>query len=98
MNQNPLADIWKRDETAYSGWLVIPGSWSAEVMARAGFDALVIDMQHGLVDRAALLTMLQALDLAGAPGLVRVEWNEPSALMRALDTGAFGVICPMVNS
>jgi 4-hydroxy-2-oxoheptanedioate aldolase len=98
MLQNPLLELWQRDEAAYTGWLTIPSAWSAEVMAHAGFDALVIDMQHGLADGAQQLAMLQALGAAGVPALVRTAWNEPSGLMRALDLGAFGVICPMIGS
>lgn len=98
MIQNPLLERWKREEVAYTGWLSIPSPWSAEIMARAGFDAVVVDMQHGLTDHGGLLAMLQAIGSAGIPGLVRAPWNEPSALMRALDTGAYGVICPMVNT
>ena len=98
MIQNPLPELWKRGGTAYTGWLNLPSSWSAEVMARAGYDAVVVDMQHGLMDRGGLLTMLQAIGAAGVPGLVRAAWNEPGALMQALDAGAYGVICPMIGS
>ncbi len=98
MIQNPLIEMWRQGETAYTGWLNLPSSWSAEVMARAGYDALVIDMQHGLMDRAGMLAMLQAIGAAGIPGLVRTSWNEPSVLMQALDAGAYGVICPMIGT
>jgi len=98
MIDNPLTGLWARGGAAYSGWLTIPGSWTAEVMARAGYDALVIDLQHGLLDPGGLLPMLQAIQGAGVPALVRVAWNEPSGLMRPLDAGAYGVICPMVGT
>jgi 4-hydroxy-2-oxoheptanedioate aldolase len=98
MIQNPLIELWQRNETAYTGWLNLPSSWSAEVMARAGYDALVVDMQHGLMDRTCMMAMLQAAATAGIPGLVRVSWNEPGALMQALDAGAYGVICPMIGT
>jgi len=98
MIENPLTGLWTRGGVAYSGWLSIPGSWSAEVMARAGYDALVIDLQHGLLDTSGLLPMLQAIQGAGVPALVRAAWNEPSGLMRPLDAGAYGVICPMVGT
>src|SRR5207245_8966937 len=45
-----------------------------------------------------MLPMLQAITAGGSPSLVRVPWNEPSAIMKALDAGAGGVIVPMVNS
>lgn len=98
MNGRSLREHWQTGQVAYTGWLSMPDPWSAEVMAHAGFDALVVDLQHGLGDTGGLLGMLQAIGDAGVPALVRAAWNEPSGLMRALDTGAHGVICPMVNT
>jgi 4-hydroxy-2-oxoheptanedioate aldolase len=80
------------------GWCLIPSPFCAEVMAAAGFDWVCIDMQHGLIGYEEMLAMLQAVDGRDVPALVRVPWNEPSAIMRALDAGAAGVIVPMVNS
>jgi 4-hydroxy-2-oxoheptanedioate aldolase len=94
--QNPLLSLWKRDAAAYTGWLTIPSAWTAEVMAAAGFDALVVDLQHGLMDYAGMLAMLQAI--GPVPALVRASWNEPGSLMRALDAGAYGIICPMIST
>jgi 4-hydroxy-2-oxoheptanedioate aldolase len=67
-------------------------------MARAGFDWVCIDLQHGLIGYDEMLPMLQAVALAGVPSMVRVPWNEPVSIMKALDAGAGGVIVPMVNS
>jgi 4-hydroxy-2-oxoheptanedioate aldolase len=80
------------------GWCVIPGGFSAEIMAGAGFDWVCIDCQHGLIGYECMVGMLQALDGHGVATIVRVQWNEPSAIMKALDAGAQGVIVPMVNS
>lgn len=98
MTPNAFLERLNSGAPLYTGWLSIPSSWTAEIMAHAGFDALVVDMQHGLADQGQMLGMLQAIDAAGRPALVRAAWNEPSALMRALDCGARGVICPMVGS
>jgi 4-hydroxy-2-oxoheptanedioate aldolase len=81
-----------------NGWLSIPSSFSAEVMAHQGFDSLVIDMQHGVVDDQAAVTMLQAISTTPVIPLVRAAWNEPAHLMKMLDAGVYGVICPMVNT
>jgi 4-hydroxy-2-oxoheptanedioate aldolase len=71
---------------------------SAEVLARAGFDFLCLDRQHGLIDDALLWRQLAALDRqGGADAWVRVPWNAPADLMRALDGGAAGVIAPMID-
>ena len=83
---------------AVNGWCSIPSAVTAEVMARAGYDTVTIDLQHGLVDYQAALTMLQAVDGFGIPTLCRVSWNEPGAIMKALDAGFTGIICPMVNT
>ena len=98
MTGHPLTGLWRQDLPAFTGWLNLPDPFAAEVMAHAGFDALVIDLQHGLSDAARMVPLLQALEAARVPGLVRAAWNEPAGLMRALDAGACGVICPMVGS
>jgi 4-hydroxy-2-oxoheptanedioate aldolase len=76
----------------------VPDSFSAEVLGRAGFDWVCVDLQHGMIDQADLLGILQGLAVGGTPALVRVPWNEPASIMRALDTGAAGVVIPMVSS
>ncbi len=80
------------------GWLQLPGSATAELMGSVGFGFVCVDQQHGLIGDDALLPMLQALAATGTPALVRVTGNEPSAIGRALDRGAAGVIVPLVNS
>jgi 4-hydroxy-2-oxoheptanedioate aldolase len=77
---------------------VIPSAFSAELMGRAGFDWVGIDTQHGLIGYDQMALMLQALAITGTPAFVRVPWNTPGDIMKALDAGAQGVIVPMVNS
>jgi 4-hydroxy-2-oxoheptanedioate aldolase len=67
-------------------------------MAHQGWDSLTIDMQHGVIDEAALVQMLQAISTTDVAPVVRVPWLAPGIIMKALDMGAYGVICPMVNS
>jgi 4-hydroxy-2-oxoheptanedioate aldolase len=98
MRENRLRTLWKADQTAINGWLAIPNSFSAEVMAHQGWDTLTIDMQHGVIDYAALVPMLQAISTTATVPIVRVPWLEPGIVMKALDAGAYGVICPMVNT
>ena len=92
-----LKSRWRAGTTTTNAWLAIPDALPAEIAARTGVDSLCIDMQHGLVDQAAAVRILQATSGTGVPVLVRVAWNEPATLMRALDAGAAGVIVPMVN-
>jgi 4-hydroxy-2-oxoheptanedioate aldolase len=98
MRENKLRSIWKAGGHAVNGWLAIPSSYSAEAMAHQGWDALTIDLQHGMVDYQAMIPMLQAISTTATVPVVRVPWLEPGILMKTLDAGAYGVICPMVNT
>ena len=98
MRENTLRRIWARGEAVVNGWLSIPTGFSAEVMAHQGFDSLTVDMQHGVVDYQAAVSMLQAVSTTGVIPLARVPWNDPAFVMKILDAGAYGVICPMVNT
>ncbi|HZV51262.1 MAG TPA: aldolase/citrate lyase family protein [Candidatus Dormibacteraeota bacterium] len=93
-----LREIWERDGIKLGGWCTTPSSFSAEVMGRAGFDWVCVDTQHGLIGYDQMAVMLQALAITGTPAFVRVRWNEPGEIMKALDAGAQGVIVPMINS
>lgn len=98
MRENRLRSLWKAGGAAINGWLAIPSSFSAETMAHQGWDSLTIDLQHGVVDYAGMLPMLQAISTTNTVPVVRVPWLEPGILMKTLDAGAYGVICPMINT
>ena len=98
MRENRLRTLWKSGGAAVNGWLAIPNGFSAETMAHQGWDALTIDLQHGLIDYQAMVQMLQAISTTDTVPVVRVPWLEPGILMKTLDAGAYGVICPMVNT
>ena len=98
MRPNRLREIWAAGGAVVNGWLAIPNSFSAETMAHQGWDSLTIDLQHGVVDYQAMVTMLQAVSTTDTVPVVRVPWLEPGILMKTLDAGAYGVICPMVNT
>ena len=98
MRKNKLKQIFKEGKAVINGWLQIPNSFSAEVMAHQGWDSLTIDMQHGLIDYSNALPMLQAISTTDVVPMARVNWNEPGQIMKILDAGAYGVICPMVSN
>lgn len=98
MRANEVKRRWQAGEACVNGWLAIPNSFSAELMAHAGWDSITIDMQHGIVDYQTAVTMLQAISTTATPPLARVPWIEPGIIMKILDAGAMGVICPMVNN
>ena len=81
-----------------NGWLAIPSGFSAEVMAQCGWDSVTVDMQHGVQDYQSMVQCFQAMDRHPITPLVRVPWNEPGIIGKALDGGAWGIICPMVNN
>ena len=97
MKENIIKKIWADGGVVVNGWLTISSSFSAEVMAHQGFDSLVVDLQHGAVDYQSALTMIQAICTTQVVPLARVPWNDPAVLMKILDAGVFGVICPLVN-
>lgn len=99
MRPNKVKAMWKQGKPVAVGWVSSADTYVAEVMANAGFDALVLDMQHGMgigPDRAA--TWLQAVSTTETVPMVRVPWNEPQYVQWVLDAGAYGVIVPLVNS
>lgn len=98
MLENNLKRIWAAGRPVLNGWLSIGNAFTAEIMATQGYDAITIDMQHGALDYGAALPMLQVLRGYDVTPIVRVPWREPGIIMKALDAGAQGIICPMVNS
>jgi 4-hydroxy-2-oxoheptanedioate aldolase len=92
-----LKALFARGGRPINGWCSIPSAVTAEIMAQQ-FDTITIDLQHGLMDYQTALAMLQAIDRRSIPTLCRVPWNEPGIIMKALDAGFTGIICPMVNT
>src|SRR5258707_10621302 len=95
---NGVREIWAEGKAVVNSWLGIPSSFSAEVMAHAGWDSLVVDMQHGMIEYQTMVTMLQGISTTNTVPLVRVPWNDPAHIQKALDAGAYGIVCPMVNN
>lgn len=98
MRTNRLRALWRQGRAASNAWLTIDSAFVAELLAHQGYDSLTVDMQHGVIDYTTALAMLQALSTADVTPLVRVPWNEPGIIMKMLDAGAYGIICPMINS
>ena len=95
---NRIRDRWEKGEAVINGWLSIPSTVTAEINARAGFDSLVVDLQHGLNDYQSALALLQVISIGNSAPLARVPWLEPGIVGKLLDAGAVGLICPMINS
>jgi len=98
MRKNKLKELFKAGKPIINSWLAVPSSFSAEVMANQGWDSVTIDMQHGLIDYSNAINMLQAISTTETTPLTRVNWNEPGQIMKILDAGCYGIICPMVSN
>ena len=98
MRKNKIKELFKAGKPIINSWLAIPSSFSAEVMANQGWDSLTIDMQHGLIDYPNAVSMLQAISTTETTPMARVNWNEPGQIMKILDAGCYGIICPMVSN
>lgn len=98
MRENTLRRIWADGGFTINGWLQLASSYAAEVMAHLNWDSLTIDMQHGPVDFQDAVTMLQAISTTSTIPMARVPWNDPAIIMRMLDAGCYGIICPMINT
>lgn len=98
MRANALKSLWDSGQAATNCWLTVPNGYVAETMAHQGWDSATIDMQHGMIGVSAAYEMLTAISTTACVPLVRVPWNEPGVIMKMLDAGAYGIICPMINS
>lgn len=98
MITNALKPMWADGKATLNGWLASANSVSAEIMAAQPYDSLTIDMQHGLIGYSDVVPMLQAMHASNVVPLVRVPWLDAEPVMKVLDAGAYGVICPMINN
>ncbi len=95
---NKVKEIWAAGKVVVNAWLAIPSGFSAEVMAQCGFDSVTVDIQHGVRDYQSMIQCFQAMQAHPVTPMVRVPWNEPGIIGKVLDGGAYGVICPMINT
>lgn len=95
---NPVREKLKAGHKTAGAFLQIPHSMPSEIFAQAGFDWLIVDMEHGAGDYGNLMSQLQAISGTGTTPFVRPPWNDDVAIKRILDIGAQGVLVPYVNS
>ena len=98
MRENKVQEILKNGGNVVNAWCGIANSFSAEALAHEDFDSVTVDMQHGMVDFQAGVAMLQAINTREVTPLARVPWNDAAPIMKILDAGAYGVICPMISN
>jgi len=85
-------------ELTIGSWITLGHTAIAEIMAKAGFDWLTIDMEHSAITLEQTQQLIQVIELSGCVPLVRVGINDSTIIKRVMDCGAHGVIVPMVNS
>lgn len=98
MRPNTIRQKIAAGHAVINGWLAIPSSYSAELIAHQGFDSVTVDLQHGMIGIESALPMFQAISSTEAIPLARVPTNDPAQIMRLLDSGAYGIICPMIST
>jgi 4-hydroxy-2-oxoheptanedioate aldolase len=98
MGENQIKERWRQGKAVVNGWLAIPSGFSAEVMSQCGWNSVTVDLQHGIQDYLSMVACFQAMQSQPVTRLVRVPWNEPGIIGKVLDAGAYGVICPMINT
>jgi len=96
--ENKIKQLWSEGKPVINGWLSIGNGFSAEIIAAQGYDSLVIDIQHGLLEYTQAVQMMQAMHSSGVVPIVRVPWLDPAQIMKSLDAGAYGILCPMINN
>ena len=79
-------------------WITIPNPAIAEILVAAGYDWLVVDLEHSIISIEQAGELIRTIDLGGSAPLVRITSNNPDQIKRVMDAGAHGIIVPMVNS
>lgn len=98
MATNRIRERWEARETVLECWVNGTSMETVEAVGRLGYDSVVVDMQHTMADFADVARALVALSGTGTAGVVRVPGLDPFLIQRVLDSGADGVVCPMINN
>ena len=95
---NNLKQKLKNSEATIGSWITLAHPAIAEIMAKAGFDWLVVDLEHSVITIREAEELIRVIDLCNVVPLVRVSSNDPIQIKRVMDAGAHGVVIPMINS
>jgi 2-keto-3-deoxy-L-rhamnonate aldolase RhmA len=93
-----LKEVLRLGKTTIGSWMSLGHPAIAEIMAGAGFEWLVVDLEHSAITLGEAAELIRVVDLCGVVPLVRISANDPVQIKRVMDAGAHGVIVPMVNS
>lgn len=102
IEQEPVGNVLKeklrKNEIVLGSWITLGHPAIAEIMARAGFDWLVVDLEHSVISIDVAGDLIRTIDLCGVSPLVRLTSNDPNQIKRVMDAGAHGIVVPMVNT
>jgi len=98
LKKNRVKELWREGKAAIGTWLALGSPIVAEIIANLGFDWVVVDTEHAAIDIETTQAIIQAISYTNTVPIVRVPWNDPALIKRALDAGAYGIVVPMVNS
>jgi 2-dehydro-3-deoxyglucarate aldolase len=93
-----LKDKLSNNEVSIGSWITIGNTVVAEIMAKAGYDWLVVDLEHSSIDIQTASELIRVIDLCHVSPLVRLTSNNPDQIKRVMDAGAHGIVVPMVNT
>ena len=97
MNQS-LKSRLRSGEQTLGSWITLGNAGIAEILAKAGFDWLVVDLEHSTMSIADAGELIRTIDLCGVAPLVRLTSNDPNQVKRVMDCGAHGIVVPMVDT
>jgi len=95
---NRLKSRLRNKEVSLGSWITLAHPAIAEIMAKAGFEWLVVDLEHSVITIREAEELIRIIDLCGVVPLVRLSNNDPIQIKRVMDAGAHGIIVPMVNT
>jgi len=98
LKKTKVKELWREDKADVGTWLSLGSPIAAEIIANTDFDWVVIDTEHAPIDIGTTQSIIQAMLATNTKPIVRVPWNDPALIKRALDAGAYGLVIPMVNS
>ncbi len=96
--KNPLKQRLAAGKKALGCWIQINSPIATEMLSMVGYDFLLIDNEHGPASLSDSVALLQAMSASSAASVMRVPWNDPVYLKRALDIGVEGVMIPAVET
>ncbi len=98
MRENRLRAVLASGETAVSAWLSTSSPYLAEVLSHCGYDAVTVDLQHGMFGLGQAVSLLQAVSAGPAMPMARCPSHDPATIGKLLDAGAYAIICPAVDT